>query len=394
MKKIVPALILSMISAVAVSAQSLEDLNVQIHGYATQGFIYTTQNNILTTNSSQGSPAWSEAVVNVGVQPAEKLRIGVQGRYFVLGNYGNDITLDWAQADYRASDKIGVRFGKVKTPTGLFNDVQDIDPSYIWALLPQSVYPIASRNSVLAHFGGVGYGILPLSKAGKLEYRVWAGEREMSSNDGYFIGFKEQGIVFPNGMNGATWGEALHWRTPVRGLMVGASVSSSNKWNNKLVDTYVVPAGPAAGMTITTNGAVELGAFSNNSFFGKYEKGRVMLAGEWNRLPLQLWLTGLSPVPTRVDTRAWYGMGSYKITNKLTAGMYQSQSFDKQGALGDGRYSKDWAVSGRYDFGEYIYAKAEQHFIDGTAIGYDLDMNPNGLKPDTKMTILKVGVNF
>jgi len=46
-------------------AQSLDDLNIQIHGYATQGFLYTTQNNILTTSSSNGSPAWTEAVVNV-----------------------------------------------------------------------------------------------------------------------------------------------------------------------------------------------------------------------------------------------------------------------------------------------------------------------------------------
>lgn len=38
-------------------AQSLDDLNIQIHGYATQGFLYTTQNNILTTSSSNGSPA-------------------------------------------------------------------------------------------------------------------------------------------------------------------------------------------------------------------------------------------------------------------------------------------------------------------------------------------------
>ncbi len=78
-------------------AQSLDDLNIQIHGYATQGFLYTTQNNIFTTESSNGSPAWTEAVVNVGAQPTPKLRVGVQARYFLLGNLGNAITLDWAQ---------------------------------------------------------------------------------------------------------------------------------------------------------------------------------------------------------------------------------------------------------------------------------------------------------
>ena len=154
------------------SAQSLDDLNIQIHGYSTQGFLYTTHNNIFTTTSSDGSPAWTEAVVNVGAQPIPKLRIGVQVRYSLLGNLGNAITLDWAAADYKANDKFGVRFGKVKIPSGLLNETQDIDPSYMWSLLPQGNYPISSRNSALADYGGVVYGTLVLGpKIGKLEYR-------------------------------------------------------------------------------------------------------------------------------------------------------------------------------------------------------------------------------
>lgn len=135
------------LGAIPAAAQSLEDLNIQVHGYATQGLLYTSQNNILTTNSSDGSPAWTEAVVNISAQPIPKLRVGVQGRYFLLGNIGNQISLDWAQADYKVNDKFGVRFGKVKVPWGLYNDTQDIDPSYMWSLLPQGVYPIMSRNS-------------------------------------------------------------------------------------------------------------------------------------------------------------------------------------------------------------------------------------------------------
>src|ERR1700687_3794358 len=96
------------LGAIPASAQSLEELNVQLHGYATQGFLYTTQNNILTTDSSSGSPAWTEAVLNVSTQPIPKLRVAVQARYFLLGNYGNKITLDFASADYRVNDEFGV----------------------------------------------------------------------------------------------------------------------------------------------------------------------------------------------------------------------------------------------------------------------------------------------
>jgi hypothetical protein len=399
MKRFLIALALVSVAAsqnpVSGHGQSLEDLNIQIHGYATQGFLYTTQNNILTTSSSDGSPAWSEAVLNITSQPIPKLRVGVQGRYFLLGNFGNSVTLDWAAADYKANEKFGVRFGKVKTPSGLFNEIQDIDPSYQWSLLPQGVYPISSRNSILAHYGGVVYGTLKLGAAGgKLEYRGWGGERVIGSSDGYWVSFVEEGIVFPNGISGATWGGALHWKTPLKGLMLGASDTKDPNWSGALVDTYVVPAGPSAGVTITTKGTLVIPGLNEPSYFGQFEKGRFTFSSEYNRLGGKLDLTGISPVPDRFDIRSWYGMGSYKVTEKFTGGLYVMQEIDHATPLGPARYSKDWAVSGRYDFNQYLYAKAEQHFIDGTAQGYDSALNPHGLKPDTRLTILKVGVSF
>jgi len=66
-----------------------------------------------------------------------------------------------------------MRFGKVKTPSGLFNEIQDIDPSYMESLLPQSIDQITSRNGNPAHYGGVVYGTVGLQPAGKLEYRAW-----------------------------------------------------------------------------------------------------------------------------------------------------------------------------------------------------------------------------
>jgi hypothetical protein len=395
MNRILVGAMALILGAIPASAQSLEDLNIQIHGYATQGFLYTNQNNMLTTNSSNGSPSWSEAVVNVGAQPTPKLRVGVQARYFLLGNYGNAITLDWAAADYKASDKFGVRFGKVKIPSGLLNETQDIDPSYMWSLLPQSVYPISSRNSALAEYGGVVYGTLKLgSKLGKLEYRGWGGEIAVGPNDGYWINFKEEGIALTNGLNGVDTGTALHWKTPVSGLMLGASFSRLNKSTSPFTDTYVVPGGPSKGVTITTPGSLVLNPINEPQFFGRYEKDRFMFAAEYERSDGSLLLNGLSPLPDRFDSRPWYAMTSYKVTGKLTAGVYGTQDVNHQDAQGPARYFKDWAISGRFDFNQYIYAKAEQHFIDGTAVGFDAAMNPTGIKPTTKLTILKMGVSF
>ena len=379
------------LGAIPVSAQSLEDLNIQIHGYATQGFLYTNQNNVFTTTSSNGSAAWNEAVINISSAPISKLRVGVQGRYFILGNYGNTITLDWAQADYKFNDKLGVRVGKVKTPFGLFNEIQDIDPSYMFALLPQGPYSIASRNSQLSEYGGVVYGTLNGHKLGKLEYRGWDGVRSVTKDDGNFLAQRESGTTLPNGLSGAAIGAALHYRTPIDGLMIGASDLYVYQKSCVIVNT------PTTGSGQTTNNGTEtVSPFSQPFFFSKYEHGKIMAAAEaWKSTAKQsVALTG-KPVSINATANvAWYVMATYKVTGKLTAGAYQTQEFNHNAKLGPSRYLKDWVASGRYDFNQYLSAKAEEHFIKGTETDFDATLNPNGLKPTTNLTILKFGFSF
>jgi hypothetical protein len=368
------------------AAQSLEDLNIQVHGFATQGLLYSTNNNVFATKSSDGSPNWTEAVVNISAQPVPKLRFTVQPRFELLGNYSNGFTLDYANADYKASDAIGVRFGKVKLPTGLFNETQDIDPSYMWALLPQGAYPLASRNGQLSQYGGTVYGTLGVEgspKLGKLEYRAWGGEVALSANDGYFTSIVEAGLELPNGLTHTEAGGALHWRAPIRGLMIGASIIKNNAASSKL--------NVATG---AFSGEYSVSPYYEPDYFAQYQRGRFMLAGEYNRLAGKYKVQFAPGTPyAPFDERALFGMGSYKIREKLSAGLYYGQIFSVKSPLGPARYSKDWAVSARYDFNQYIYAKAEQHFIDGTLQYYEADLNPN-LKPDTRLTVLKIGVTF
>lgn len=361
-------------------AQSLDDLNIQIHGYATQGFLYTNHNNIFYTESSDGSPAWTEAVVNLTAQPTARLRVGVQARYQLLGSTGNAVTMDWAAADYKFSDRFGIRFGKVKQPWGLFNETQDIDPSYMWALLPQSVYDITTRSADLSHYGGVAYGTLKLNSAtGKVEYRIWGGEEVIPKDDGQFADLIADGVGPLNAMSYVTLGGALHWLTPVRGLMLGASDGKMNR----------------ATVALDGGGTDYFAPWNNLSYFGKYEKNRIMVAAEWNRQAAtgMLNLPEAAPVPQPDDPRGWYAMATYKLTAKLSAGVYDSQAIDRQAELGPDRYSKDWTVSGRYDVNPFIYIKAEQHFIAGTALGFE-SSNNTALEPTSRLIALKVGVSF
>ncbi len=385
MNRFAIALMAMILTAIPGAAQSLDDMNIQIHGYATQGLLYSTNNNAFTTHSSNGSPAWTEVVVNVTSQPIPKLRVGVQARYFLLGNFGDEITLDWANADYKVNEKFGVRFGKVKIPSNLFNETQDIDPSYMWALLPQSVYTLPDRDSQLSLYGGVVYGSIKLGKnLGKMEYRGWGGEQLIPSGDGYWIALREAGMNLTNGLSGPQIGAAFHWKTPLTGLMVGGSDLRRPAWSSPL--TF----GPLTG-------SMNIKPFDEWAVFGIYEKNKFMVAGEYNKLAPRITLSFPNmPIPFPVDKRQWYGMASYKVTGKFTAGIYDSQQINHALPLSTGpsRYSKDWVVSGRYDFNQFLYAKAEEHFINGTDNYYDSNLNPGGLKPTTSLTILKIGVSF
>jgi hypothetical protein len=368
-------------------AQSLDDLNIQIHGYATQGFLYSNANNFFTTSSTNGSPAWVEAVVNLSAQPIPKLRVGVQGRYFLLGNLGNAISLDWAAADFKVDEKLGIRFGKVKTPLGQFNEIQDIDPGYQWALLPQSIYPLETRNFQLAHYGGVAYGTLNAGTGvGKFDYRAFGGERVIAGSDGYLLSLTEAGINFPNGVSAAALGGNLKWRTPLSGLEIGSSDSRTNAGN------AIVSDGPYAG-TFSSE------AFNAVQEYGKYEKSRFMFAGEYKRTPTIFLITIALPtgphvIPQHLDQRGWYGMATYKVTEKFSVGAYDTQLIDHQHALGPARYYKDWTINGHFDFNQYLYAKVEEHFIDGTNLNIDHALNLLGVMPTSKLTVFKLGVSF
>jgi hypothetical protein len=222
------------------------DRAVQVHGFGSQGYAYSNENNFLTMNTSHGSPAMTEGALNLSMPISDKFRIGGQGYTRKIGSLDDfRPSLDWAYADYKPASWLGFRGGKVKTALGLYNDTQDMDFLHTWALLPQSIYPTDLRTTFIAHTGGDLYGRIRLQKAGKLDYTAYAGIRSFDSREGYYYyslanGFNIQSI------SGRTEGWDLKWTTPVKGLMLGSS------WTNLTVHRagqWIT--GPFTGATYT-----------------------------------------------------------------------------------------------------------------------------------------------
>src|ERR1039457_1419321 len=213
--------------SVALHAQEFKigSKEVQVHGFGTQGFIHTNDNNWLTMNTNGvGSGAFTDVGLNLGMQINSKLRIGGQVYDRKLGKLGDwHPLLDWASLDYRPKPWLGFRGGKVKTVLGLFTDTQDMDFANTFALMPQSVYPIDLRDSTIAHEGGDIYGKAKLAhNLGSVAYTAYGGRRSDPMSSGYPLLLTGFGIQLTS-YGGSVYGGDFRWKAPLRGLTVGAS---------------------------------------------------------------------------------------------------------------------------------------------------------------------------
>src|SRR5881394_3564040 len=85
--------------------------SVEIHGFVSQGAIWTTDNNYLV-KSKDGSVDFAEFGVNLTTHLTDKLRVGMQLVANKLGSTGTFSTkADWFYLDYRFKDWLGIRAG-------------------------------------------------------------------------------------------------------------------------------------------------------------------------------------------------------------------------------------------------------------------------------------------
>src|SRR4051794_1650362 len=138
--------------------------NLQLHGFFSQSWLKTTDNNVFgPSSSSSGSFDSREIGVNGSMRPLTNLLISVQGlsRWAGEGSEGN-FRLDYGFLDYTfftgEAAQFGVRLGRMKTPLGFYNDTRDVPFTRPSILLPQSIYFDRTRKLALAADGGHLYG--------------------------------------------------------------------------------------------------------------------------------------------------------------------------------------------------------------------------------------------
>jgi len=372
--------------------------DVQVHGFGTQGFVHTNDNNWLTMNTSgTGSGAFTDAGLNFGSQITSNFRIGGQVYSRKLGALGDwHPQLDWAIADYRVKPWLGFRGGKVKTVLGLYNDVQDLDFANTYALLPQSVYPIDLRDAMIAHEGGDIYGRAKLpNNLGAIAYTAYGGRRSDSMSSGYPYELKSSASIYLTSYGGPVFGGDLRWMTPVKNLKLG--ISRQNE--------QITGVGKYAGAPYTERSRHDW----TNQFYGQYTANRWHAESEYKRYYRdQIILVGTpGALDIGQDVRGWYVAGGFTVNKWLEGGSYFSHYRDTfGGSLVHEIVYKDAAtkdldkvVTGKFTINRYTTVKVEGHFMDGAPnefypAGFYIQENPKGFANNTNALVIRTGLSF
>jgi len=130
----------------------------QVHGFATQGYIKTDNNNLFGKSTGYGSFDFREIGLVGSVKPSKATYLSAQLLSRTAGKSNDgEIDLDFAIFDYRIADKMaynyGFRLGRIKNPYGLFNDTRDMAYTRQNILLPQSIYFERTRDLSMSSDG-------------------------------------------------------------------------------------------------------------------------------------------------------------------------------------------------------------------------------------------------
>jgi hypothetical protein len=324
-----------------------DDPVLEVHGFASQGALLTSDNNYLA-HTDRGSLEFTEAGINFTKVLEDRLSIGLQLFARDLGPTGNyNAAFDWLYLDYRWRDWLGLRAGRVKLPFGLYNDTSDIDAAQPVILLPQAVYPATNRNFLLAQTGVEVYGYYPLGSAGALDYHAYAGTLYLSIPDGNGIHVESLEVPYIAG------GRVL-WETPIEGLRAGASALAG-----EIDGAYTAPAMPAP-LEI----AFELRSIGWLASV-EYLHDDVVIAAEYGRTTAR---STIGPTTARATNEHAYGLASYRWRPWLQTTLYGSLLHpDVRQRSGRDHHQYDAAAALRFDVSPHWIVKLEAHVLRGTA---------------------------
>ncbi len=398
LKLVEPGLLLGCAAIVQAQSFSLAGRDISVHGFFQQGFAYSSGNNYLSMDTTNGSFAMTDGGLNISTRLLGNLRIGAQAYSRNVRKIGRgQVQLDWAFAEYRFSDNFGIRGGKVKTTVGLYNDTQDMEFLHTFALLPQGTYPTDLRSNTIAHVGGDIYGQVSIGKVGRVSIVGYGGVVPDDRKGGYYLGSADSGSPIRH-FDVTTRGGDVRWSAMgwASGLVSGYSYSFRHRFASAVLTTFPGFRVPPGGLPYR----YELNGEATHAFYADYQRGKLHAAAEYRVINGDTRFTGL-PVPASpYYSNSWYVLASFRVSPLLELGAY----YDEYMVNRDKVFSPNNGIRGpvavaRFDLTRFWNVKLEGHYSDGygspmTAHSFYPSSNPGGFKNHTNVLLVRTGVTF
>jgi hypothetical protein len=159
--------------------------------------------------------------LNLSASPTDKLRL--EGQLAEDVDVGvKKTSVDFAFGEWRFSDRLRLRAGRMKHPFGIYTEVFDVGTLRPFFALPQAVYgPVGTLAEA---YSGVGVsGFRKLGSDWSVSYDVYAGELDLPFDD--FASRHAEASSATLQVKHAAGGRAV-FDTPLQGLRVGGSAYS------------------------------------------------------------------------------------------------------------------------------------------------------------------------
>ena len=349
---------------VAAESTLLPD-ELQIHGFLTQGFFHSSDNNVYGQSDGGISPGLTEIGLNISYQPWDRLRFAAQGLYRRAGDVDTgSVRLDYGLADLTLleydSGKLGIRGGRIKNPFGLYNETRDVAFTHPTILLPQGIYFDRSRSLLISADGGSFYA----------EQRTDFGDFNFKFN----VGMPSRDLKEIQTVVLATQTAQGSFETkPAIATQLSYEINGGEYIFAVSYMDFEFDFLPAAGEKIVPQNRSQIQPLL---FSAQYNGEKFTLTGEyeyrWNTLGRFVAQGG------KFVTESWYVEGSYRIMPQLQATVrYDTISVDKSDrdglgaeALGFPRhvaFAQDWVFGLRWDITPSWMVRGDYTRVHGTA---------------------------
>ena len=367
--------------AMQVAAAADPDSELQVHGFATQGYVKTTDNRFFG-DSDDGSFDFTELGVNASYKATPSVLLSGQLLSRSAGDmYDGSPTVDYALVDWNISNSeeqaYGIMLGRIKNTLGLYNDTRDVAFTRPSIFLPQQIYFDTVRNLLLSADGAHLYGRFH-TDLGSLAVNVGAGSNPVDKN----VEISYLGADFPGGMDsdGASFIARAEFET------------HDGAWRMAFSAAKATLAFDARPVSPIGSGEIDIVYWIASL---QYNAERWSLTAEYMEEPVDYDGFG-APFDDRDSTvQGYYLQGSYLMHDDLEWVLRYAEGFadkdDHSGremSAGTGGlapphsfFQKDWMLGLRWDVTPNFMLRAEYQWSNGT---WTLSRRENPLPADTE----------